>query len=502
LHYFVLVLMVWSSMLFVVFVSVVCGGGLFSAELRSFLESHDLARSHCGVSFDVVTGQHSSAALFLNASFRLDPFVAQSEVRAVEVPTLQALFREMALEQRVADFQPGMFVKSFLPHFAPEHEREASQVTFFARRTQAVLGIALDPASLSRLSPDLRIALERLPERFDPSETEVWRGFFSRFCTHWVDEAVVGGRLQVSGRLFDASVSPKEVRDALEEHLLLVSSSDGARERLAALSGKFVSRLNAEGGAELNIVSVDALSKAAFEHWSQKIEQHPAVVRYSLRHISELAGAPAKQKAVRDAADHFLAAKHAEWRKDHMERFHGASLEEEHREVRLLCKSCVILTRGENKTKAFERKGERNVWDAGRAAQKHSAAGGAAGTRPRVRRASCASQRRPRKLRGGAPRVSEERGGVRNAFLCAGRRDFAATSVRAGALVVPSAAPRAKERTRGAASGSRHGGAQSRRGAQKRAHRSAACRTGEMNIAKGKRNLTTRPNPKKKKKVC
>jgi hypothetical protein len=64
-------------------------------------------------------------------------------------------------------------------------------------RTQGLLGVVLESSSLSSLTPELVAALERLPDRFDPAEWKVWNEFFERFCTHWVDEAVVGGRIQV-----------------------------------------------------------------------------------------------------------------------------------------------------------------------------------------------------------------------------------------------------------------------------------------------------------------
>lgn len=181
-------------------------GGLFSAELRAFLDSHDVARAHVGVSFDVVTGQHTSVSLFRNPRFRLDPFVAETAVRVSEVKSLEALFEEMALELRL-EYQPGMFVKAFLPHFAPEHEASPGQTTLVGHRTEAALGIVMDPSSARELSPALQAALQDLPERFDPGQAKVWSGFFERFGTHWVDEAVVGGRLQVSARVLSGADS-------------------------------------------------------------------------------------------------------------------------------------------------------------------------------------------------------------------------------------------------------------------------------------------------------
>jgi hypothetical protein len=84
-------------LLLLLVVSLLCvHANVFSADLRSFLSSHDMTRSHCGISFDVVRGSPTTVSLFQNPQFKLDPFVAQTEVRVTEVSSMQQLFHELA----------------------------------------------------------------------------------------------------------------------------------------------------------------------------------------------------------------------------------------------------------------------------------------------------------------------------------------------------------------------------------------------------------------------
>ncbi len=144
---------------------------------------------------------------------------------------------------------------------------------------------------------------------------------------------MVGGRLQVSVRLVNSSVPVEEMREALEEFLLLIASNAG-RQRLSALKGSFMSRLTAEGGGNIGALAIEDLTHQQYLDWSARVRQQPAVIRYSLRNMAELEADLGKRKALMEAADHYLSEKHAEWRKEHMERFHGHSIEEEHRLVR------------------------------------------------------------------------------------------------------------------------------------------------------------------------
>jgi hypothetical protein len=62
-----------------------CGGNVFDAELRSFVETHGVASAHCGVSFDVVSGLATSVPVFAQPRFQIDPFVGGVDQRVEEV---------------------------------------------------------------------------------------------------------------------------------------------------------------------------------------------------------------------------------------------------------------------------------------------------------------------------------------------------------------------------------------------------------------------------------
>ena len=167
--------MLWVWLVFAVFAAAADGSAeeAFGAELRRFLESHEGGQSHCGVGFDTVSGHAlSSVSLFVRPRFRLDPFVAQHESSCAVLPSLSSFFALLAHEQRL-DHRPGMFVRSALPHFAPEHE---SSPALMAVRTEAALGIVLDATTTATLVPELQIALAQLPARFDPVHAKLWAG--------------------------------------------------------------------------------------------------------------------------------------------------------------------------------------------------------------------------------------------------------------------------------------------------------------------------------------
>ena len=340
----------WAAVL--VSLAAVCGASVFDAELRGFVESHGVASAHCGVAFDVTTGLATSTPLFAQPRFQIDPFVGGVDQRVEEVregrffpdvflptharqvTTLGHLFEAIAREHRL-EYVPGMFCKSALPYFAPEHEHDGGgHGTFTGYRSHEMLSMVVEAASTARLHPELEAALRLLPHFYDPGYAVLWEQFFDRFKTHWVEAAVVGGKLAFSARLLSAGAG-LGLQQALEDKLLLLAASDEGGAPVRALAGHAMTdRLTHVGGdGSLLPMSIAHLNATQFGAWLASVRQNPAIVRYRLRSISDLVpDSVEKRMAVRQAADAYLASVHALWRNEHMVRFHSGGLEQEHQQ--------------------------------------------------------------------------------------------------------------------------------------------------------------------------
>lgn len=250
-----------------------------------------------------------------------------------QVNSLGHLFEELAREHRL-DYAPGMFCKSQLPFFAPEHESSANQqTTLVGFRTHEMLSMVIDPSTVTVLHDEFEAALRVLPDFYDPGYAVLWEQFFDRFKTHWVEAAIVGGRLSFSART--VSSEKHEWQQMLEEKLMMLPSQDEGGEALRALAGHAVmDRLTHVGGDGSQLpISLAHLDKAGFAAWLASVRQNPAIVRYRLRSTADLASTPAKRGAMKRAAEAYLEVKHAVWRSEHMARFHSTQgLEHEHTE--------------------------------------------------------------------------------------------------------------------------------------------------------------------------
>ncbi len=247
--------------------------------------------------------------------------------------TLGHLFEALAREHRL-EYAPGMFCKSSLPYFAPEHEHDGGQATFVGYRAHEMLSMVVEGGSAAPLHPELQAALGLLPHFYDPGYAALWEQFFDRFKTHWVEAAVVGGKLAFSARLLSASSGPG-MQQVLEDKLLLLSADDEGGAPVRALAGHAVAdRLTHVGGdGRLLPMSIAHLNATQFAAWLASVRQSPAIVRYRLRSIADLVSeSPEKRMAVRQAAEAYLASVHEAWRREHMARFHAGGLEEEHRQ--------------------------------------------------------------------------------------------------------------------------------------------------------------------------
>jgi hypothetical protein len=226
-----------------------------------------------------------------------------------------------------------MFTKSALPFFAPEHEHGSGQATFVGYRAHEMLSMVVEGGTTAPLHSDLLGALRLLPNVYEPGHAPLWEQFFDRFKTHWVEAAVVGGKLAFSARLL--SQAAPGLQQVLEDKLLLLAGEDEGGAPVRALAGHaVVDRLTHVGGdGSLLPMSIAHLNATQFHAWLQSVRQSPAIVRHRLRSIADLVpGTQAQRLAVKQAAEAYLAAAHAAWRSDHMQRFHSGGLEAEHRD--------------------------------------------------------------------------------------------------------------------------------------------------------------------------
>ena len=258
----------------------------------------------------MLRGVHTTRSVFASPSFSLDPLVGPPSWSASRVSSLQALFALQAAQHGL-DPVPGLFVKSHLPFFSPEG---GPGQTFFGSRTLELLAVVLRPGELA---PEVRAALDALPERFDPGEAAAWEHFFRRFGTHFSDRAVAGGRLTVSARS-TRNDERASVR-ALEEKLSFGGAASEEERDTALERAGLVERLSGEGGNEGGLPrTLRELSRRGFGEWSESVRKRPAMVRYGLRSVAELDGLTlGKKVALRQAVEAHLAARFAEWAAEH-----------------------------------------------------------------------------------------------------------------------------------------------------------------------------------------
>ena len=295
---------------------------LFDQQLLLYIEDKNVAHTHVGVSFDIVKGLPSNRQLLADPQFNVDPFVASVTADVREANSLVELFEAMAAELGV-DYEPGMFVKSSLPHFSPEHQGDESKPVLYAYRRSEMVGLSLLPSKMA-LAPDLEAAMEQLPESFEAEEADknLWVSFFDRFGTHWTDAAFVGSKLSVSVRC-DSRDALETTHSSLEAALSEVTgpwTAEGAQDRIVSQGGN----------PQLLPKSLNSLGRGQWADWDRSVRQRPAIIRYRLRHLADLAGGSVGRRvALKQAANWYLERFYTQWRDKHFEDKH-ATLAEEH----------------------------------------------------------------------------------------------------------------------------------------------------------------------------
>lgn len=212
----------------------------------------------------------------------------------------------------------GLFSAEFSAAYSSDRKIEESHSFALYDVKDTRYTLSLSDASFNQIKEDIRPGIGALPEVFTKENSEVFWKFFSKYGTHFTSQVELGGRL-----FYYASISKSYTSDETTANARMKAEYTGvfggkveASAAWKQADEKWMENREVHlkvAGGDSNIlgalVPTHGVNKGElFTGWLQSIKHTPAVMRFKLRPISELAPEN-KERALDDAYQTFVGAR-------------------------------------------------------------------------------------------------------------------------------------------------------------------------------------------------
>ena len=180
----------------------------------------------------------------------------------------------------------------------------SEEAAFYALRTSFIPFWAVYlPNILSRLKPDIK--LDDIPDRFQHEDRRLYEEFFSRFGTHYVSRAWVGGKATLTFIVAKSSGLTKEkIQAGIKASFTGIASADSKmdlNEEAEKLKESSECQVSGKGGDEIKLASLSSLNEGAYKEWVETIKGIPQVIELDVMGIWNLVPDAKKAQALQDA---------------------------------------------------------------------------------------------------------------------------------------------------------------------------------------------------------